>query len=66
MGEAIQLRQEKERLHGRLAQVEAIVEIPKKLSQLLGLSPEIGKNSGWKRFKRQTNWGKGSGRPRPA
>jgi hypothetical protein len=42
------LRQEKERLQGRLAQAEAIIEIQKKLSQLLGLSPETDRSDGRK------------------
>jgi transposase len=46
--EVDQLRQEKERLQGRLAQAEAIIEIQKKLSQLLGLSPETDRSDGRK------------------
>ena len=38
------LRRENERLQKRLAQAEAIIEVPKKLSQLLGLSPETKGN----------------------
>ena len=46
--EVAQLQQEKERLQGRLAQAEAIIEIQKKLSQLLGLSPESDRSDGRK------------------
>jgi regulator of replication initiation timing len=46
--EVAKLRQEKERLQGRLAQAEAIIEIQKKLSQLLGLSPESDGSDGRK------------------
>jgi transposase-like protein len=37
--ELAKLRRENERLRGRLAQAEAIMEAQKKLSELLGLSP---------------------------
>ena len=37
--ELAKLQRENERLRGRLAQAEAIMEAPKKLSELLGLSP---------------------------
>jgi transposase-like protein len=37
--ELAKLRRENERLRGRLAQAEAIIEAQKKLSQLLGLNP---------------------------
>jgi transposase len=41
--ELAKLQRENERLRGRLAQAEAIIEAQKKLSELLGLSPrEIG------------------------
>jgi transposase len=46
--EVAQLQQEKERLQGRLAQAEAIIEIQKKLSQLLGSSPESDRSDGRK------------------
>ena len=46
--EMVQLREEKERLQGRLAQAEAIIEIQKKLSQLLGLNPETDGSDGRK------------------
>jgi transposase len=46
--EMVKLRQEKERLQGRLAQAEAIIEIQKKLSQLLGLSSETEGSDGRK------------------
>jgi transposase len=48
MEEVARLQQEKERLQGRLAQAEAIIEIQKKLSQLLGLSPESDGSDGRK------------------
>ena len=48
MEEVVRLQQEKERLQGRLAQAEAIIEIQKKLSQLLGLSPETDGSDGRK------------------
>jgi transposase len=38
--EVVRLRREKDRLQKRLAQAEAIIEVQKKLSQLLGPSPE--------------------------
>ncbi len=38
--EVAKLRRENERLQARLAQAEVIIEVQKKLSQLLGLSPE--------------------------
>jgi transposase len=38
--EVVRLRRENERLQARLDQAEAIIEVQKKLSQLLGLSPE--------------------------
>jgi transposase len=44
--EVARLREEKERLQGRLAQAEAIIEIQKKLSQVLGLSPEADGSDG--------------------
>jgi transposase len=37
--ELVKLQRENERLRGRLAQAEAIMEAQKKLSELLGLSP---------------------------
>ena len=40
MAEMAKLRREKERLQARLAQAEAIIEVQKKVSQLLGLSSE--------------------------
>jgi len=42
--EVAKLRRENERLKARLAQAEAIIEVQKKLSQLLGLSPEMNGN----------------------
>jgi regulator of replication initiation timing len=42
--EVAKLRRENERLQARLAQAEAIIEVQKKLSQLLGLSPEMNGN----------------------
>ena len=42
--EVAKLRRENERLQARLAQAEAIIEVQKKLSQLLGLSPETNGN----------------------
>jgi len=42
--EVAKLRRENERLRARLAQAEAIIEVQKKLSQLLGLSPETNGN----------------------
>jgi transposase len=38
--EVVRLRRENERLQARLGQAEAIIEVQKKLSQLLGPSPE--------------------------
>ena len=38
--EIARLRQEVEQLQGRLQQAEAIIEVPKKLSELLGLRPD--------------------------
>ena len=37
--EMAKLQRENERLQARLAQAETIIEVQKKLSQLLGLSP---------------------------
>ena len=42
--EVAKLRRENKRLQARLAQAEAIIEVQKKLSQLLGLSPETNGN----------------------
>ena len=42
--EVAKLRRENKRLQARLAQAEAIIEVQKKLSQLLGLSPETSGN----------------------
>ena len=42
--EVAKLRRENERLQARLAQAEVIIEVQKKLSQLLGLSPETNGN----------------------
>ncbi len=42
--EVARLRRENERLQARLEQAEAIIEVQKKLSQLLGLSPETSGN----------------------
>ena len=42
--EVAKLRRENERLQARLAQAEAIIEVQKKLSQLLGLSLETNGN----------------------
>ncbi len=39
--ELVQLRRENERLQARLAQAETIIEVQKKLSQLLGLPPTL-------------------------
>jgi transposase-like protein len=44
--EVARLQREKERLQARLAQAETIIEIQKKLSQLLGLSPEENESGG--------------------
>lgn len=40
--EVVRLRQENERLRGQLAQAELVIEVQKKLSQLLGLMNETG------------------------
>jgi transposase-like protein len=40
------LRRENERLRARLEQAETIIEVQKKLSQLLGLNPEESESSG--------------------
>jgi transposase-like protein len=42
--EVPKLRRENERLRARLAQAEVIIEVQKKLSQLLGLNPETNGN----------------------
>jgi len=42
--ELAKLQRENERLRGRLAQAEAIIEAQKKLSELLGLSPRETRN----------------------
>jgi transposase-like protein len=42
--EVTRLRRENERLQARLNQAEAIIEVQKKLSQLLGPSPEENEN----------------------
>ena len=42
--ELAKLQRENERLRGRLAQAEAIMEAQKKLSELLGLSPRETRN----------------------
>ena len=42
--ELAQAQQENERLHARLAQAELVIEVQKKLSQLLGLSVCAGMN----------------------
>ena len=44
--EVAKLRREKERLQARLGQAEAIIEVQKKLSQLLGPSPEENESGG--------------------
>ena len=44
--EVTKLRQEKERLQARLEQAEIIIEVQKKLSQLLGLSRETNGSNG--------------------
>ena len=44
--EAAQLRQENERLRTQLAQAELIIDVQKKLSQLLGLISETGNGEG--------------------
>jgi transposase len=40
VGEAARLRRENERLRARLEQAEMIIDVQKKLSQLLGLTPD--------------------------
>ena len=44
--EVVRLRQEKKRLQARLGQAEAIIEVQKKLSQLLGPSPGENESDG--------------------
>jgi transposase-like protein len=44
--ELARLRQENERLQARLQQAEAIIEVQKKLSELLGLRPDATTNHG--------------------
>ena len=44
--EVARLKRENERLQARLAQAETIIEVQKKLSQLLGLSPGGNESSG--------------------
>ena len=44
--EVARLRRENERLEARLDQAEAIIEVQKKLSQLLGPSPEENESNG--------------------
>ena len=44
--EVARLRRENERLQKRLGQAETIIEVQKKLSQLLGLSPEKNESNG--------------------
>jgi transposase len=44
--EVARLRRENERLQARLGQAEAIIEVQKKLSQLLGPSPEENESGG--------------------
>jgi transposase-like protein len=44
--EVVRLRRENERLQARLEQAETIIEVQKKLSRLLGLSPETNGSSG--------------------
>jgi transposase len=44
--EVTRLRRENERLQARLDQAEAIIEVQKKLSQLLGPSPEENESGG--------------------
>jgi len=44
--EEARLRRENERLQKRLGQAETIIEVQKKLSQLLGLSPEKNESNG--------------------
>ena len=45
-GEVARLRRENERLQARLGQAEAIIEVQKKLSQLLGPSPGENESDG--------------------
>jgi transposase len=44
--EVARLRRENEQLRKRLVQAETIIEVQKKLSQLLGLSPEESESNG--------------------
>ena len=44
--EVARLRRENERLQKRLGQAETIIEVQKKLAQLLGLSPEKNESNG--------------------
>jgi transposase-like protein len=44
--EVAKLRRENERLQARLEQAEVIIEVQKKLSQLLGASPETNEGDG--------------------
>jgi len=44
--EVVKLRRENERLQARLEQAEVIIEVQKKLSQLLGASPETNGGNG--------------------
>jgi transposase-like protein len=44
--ELVRLQRENERLQARLEQAEAIIEVQKKLSQLLGPSPEESESDG--------------------
>jgi transposase len=44
--EVVRLRRENERLEARLEQAEIIIEVQKKLSRLLGVSPETNESSG--------------------
>ena len=44
--EVTRLRRENEQMRKRLVQAETIIEVQKKLSQLLGLSPEESESSG--------------------
>jgi transposase-like protein len=44
--EVARLQRENERLQKRLGQAETIIEVQKKLSQLLGLSPEKNESNG--------------------
>jgi transposase len=43
--EVVKLRRENERLQARLEQAETIIEVQKKLSQLLGASPETNESN---------------------